>query len=45
MDQNAYSRNIKDNLLCFMSKNPSVEHIPIEKLEETLMGQRKINTI
>eukprot|EP00347_Sterkiella_histriomuscorum_P009569 403340702 len=44
-DQNAFSRNIKENLLNFMTKYPDQDHIPIEKLEERLSEQRKINKI
>ncbi|CDW82352.1 UNKNOWN [Stylonychia lemnae] len=44
-DQNAYSMNIKDNLICFMSKKPDVEHIPIEKLEERIMELKQTNFI
>jgi len=42
-DQNAYSLNIKDNLICFMSKKPDVEHIPIEKLEEKILELNQVS--
>lgn len=44
-DQSAYSRNIKESLLNFMSKNPDKEHIPVERMEEKMYEYKKISNI